>query len=166
MGSMLVGSQKFIDKANHFKKQCGGGIRQAGIMTSMALKAIDENFPRIVKSHDYAKQVGNFCIEHGIALESPVDTSFVFLDLKKNKMDDQYLIKLGKEKYDIKLMGGRIAFHFQLSQESVDNVKAAILECFLYNQEHPFVDSKKNNKKMYNYQSVQDRVQALHMGKN
>lgn len=88
------------------------------------------------------------------------------MDLKKNKMDDQYLIKLGKEKYDIKLMGGRIAFHFQLSQESVDNVKAAILECFLYNQEHPFVDSKKNNKKMYNYQSVQDRVQALHMGKN
>jgi len=158
IGSILVGEKKFIEKANHFKKQCGGGIRQAGIVTSMAIHAIDQNFPKLVKSHEYAKQVGDFCAEHGIILESPVDTSFVFLDLKANKMDDKYLIEVGRTKYNIKLMGGRIAFHFQLSQRSVDNVKKCILECYQYNQAHPHEHDIKNNKKMYNYDSIKGRV--------
>ncbi|ABN65812.1 threonine aldolase [Scheffersomyces stipitis CBS 6054] len=153
IGSILVGEQKFIDKANHFKKQCGGGIRQAGIVTSMAINAIEQNFPKLVKSHQYAKQVGDFCDQHGIALESPVDTNFVFLDLKANHMDDRLLIELGK-KNNIKLMGGRIAFHFQLSQQSVDAVKRVILECYQYNQKNPYKYNIKNNKKMYNYDSI------------
>ncbi|KAK6455644.1 threonine aldolase [Scheffersomyces xylosifermentans] len=158
IGSILVGEKKFIEKANHFKKQCGGGIRQAGIVTSMAIHAIDQNFSKLAKSHEYAKQVGDFCAEHGIILESPVDTSFVFLDLKANKMDDKYLIELGRTKYNIKLMGGRIAFHFQLSQRSVDNVKKCILECYQYNQAHPHEYDIKNNKKMYNYDSIKGTV--------
>lgn len=76
-----------------------------------------------------AKDVASFCEGHGIALESPAHTNFVFIDLVKNKMDDSLLIELGK-KYNVKLMGGRIAFHYQLSEESVENVKRAILECY------------------------------------
>ena len=32
IGSILVGDRQFIEKANHFKKQCGGGIRQNVLM--------------------------------------------------------------------------------------------------------------------------------------
>ncbi|KAI5963588.1 uncharacterized protein KGF55_002468 [Candida pseudojiufengensis] len=154
MGSILVGDSKFIKKANHFKKQNGGGIRQSGIMTSMAIYAIENNLQKLIKSHNYAKQIGEFCNQHGIILESPVDTNFVFIDLKRNKMDDKLLIKLGHQKYNIKLMGGRIACHFQLNQQSVDNVKKCILETYLYNQKHPYKSDGKNNKKMYNFDAI------------
>lgn len=154
MGSILVGLQKAIDKANHFKKQSGGGIRQAGIVTLMAITAIDENFTKIQIAHDYASRVGKFCADHGIILESPVDTNFVFIDMKRNNMDSGFLVDVADKK-GVKLMGGRIAFHFQLSSELVDRVCDAILECYNYNQQHPFVDHLKNNKKMYNFEAMQ-----------
>ena len=103
-------------------------------MSAMAIHAIDYNLSKLELSHNYAKQIGDFCQEHGIKLESPVDTSLVFLDLKANKMDPNRLVELGRTKYNVKLMGQRIACHFQLSQESVDNVKKCILECFEYHQ--------------------------------
>ncbi|ODV81752.1 uncharacterized protein CANTADRAFT_43767 [Suhomyces tanzawaensis NRRL Y-17324] len=160
MGSILVGPAKFIAKANHFKKQNGGGIRQAGIMAAMAIHAVEHNFSKLAYSHALAKQVGDFCISHGIKLESPVDSSFVFLDLKANKLDDARLVRIAREKYNLKLMGGRLAFHFQLSQHSVDALKQCLLECFEYNQEHPHVPSMKNNKKMYNFDAMKGAVEV------
>ncbi|CAI5756926.1 unnamed protein product [Candida verbasci] len=157
MGSILVGDEDFIAKANHFKKQNGGGIRQSGIYAAMAIHAIENNLSKIKRSHELAKQVGKFCIDKGIKLESPVDTNFIFIDLKANNMDDKYLITLGKEKYDLNLMGGRIAFHFQLNQESVNKLKACILECFEYNKIHPWKPDGRNNKKMYNFDAMKYR---------
>lgn len=148
IGSILVGDRHYIEKANHFKKQCGGGIRQNGINALMALTALDENFTKIRIGHQYARSVGEFCQKHDIALELPVDTNFVFVDLKKNKMDDALLVALG-EKYGIKLMGGRIAFHFQLATESVEKLKQALLECKKEALSNPFV-GRRCNKQMYN----------------
>lgn len=157
MGSILVGPKTFIDKANHFKKQNGGGIRQAGIMTSMAITAIDENFPKLNRAHDFAKQIGEFCEQNGIKLQSPVDTNFVFIDLKANCMDDELLVKKGLEQ-GLKLMGGRIAFHFQLSQESVDKLKLVILECYQDALKNP---AKKAKNRMYNYDMMTAAVGSL-----
>lgn len=155
IGSILVGDRTFIDKANHFKKQCGGGIRQNGINALMAITALDENLPKIRIGHQYARDVGEFCKKHDIALELPVDTNFVFVDLKKNQMDDALLVALG-QKYDIKLMGGRIAFHFQLSRQSVENLKQALLECKQEALRNPFV-GRRCNKQMYNVAVIQQR---------
>lgn len=156
VGSILVGEPAFIAKANHFKKQNGGGIRQAGILSMMAMVAIDENFDKLKYSHSLAKDVGRFCKENGIHLESPVDTNFVFIDLVKNKMDDALLIELGK-KHNVRLMGGRIAFHYQLSQESVENVKKAIYECYQEALKNPYTKTK-CNKKMYNVDAIKNSL--------
>ncbi|EEQ41152.1 hypothetical protein CLUG_05280 [Clavispora lusitaniae ATCC 42720] len=158
IGSVLVGDQRFIDKANHFKKQCGGGIRQNGINALMASVALDLNMARIAEGHFWARSVADFCLEHDIALESPVDTNFVFVDLKKNKMDDALLAQLG-EKHNVKVMGGRLAFHFQLSAQSVENLKRALLECKQEALRNPF-EGRRCNKQMYNVEVIkklQDR---------
>lgn len=154
IGSVLVGERKFIDKANHFKKQAGGGIRQAGMMTLMALTALEDNWDKISVAHEYARDVGEFCKKHEIALESPVDTNFVFIDLKKNKMDDAKLVKFA-QKHDVKLMGGRIAFHFQISGESVENLKAALYECKQDALKNPY-QGRRCNKQMYNVDVIKD----------
>ncbi|KGK34896.1 hypothetical protein JL09_g5955, partial [Pichia kudriavzevii] len=136
-GSILVGNKKFIEKCNHFKKQNGGGIRQAGMLAKMASIAIDDNFDKIKISHQYAKNVGQFCVEKGIPLESPVDTSFVFLDSKKFKVNPSTYDIISK-KYNVRTMGNRLAFHYQNSPEAIENLKSALLEAYQDSLVHPY----------------------------
>ncbi|ODV94848.1 hypothetical protein PACTADRAFT_50700 [Pachysolen tannophilus NRRL Y-2460] len=137
IGSVLVGNPDFIAKANHFKKQNGGGIRQGGMLARMASIAIDQNLSKIKRSHEMAKELGKFCEENNIALECPVHTNFVFLDMNKMKMSNEVLLANAK-KYNVKQMGCRVSFHFQISQESFENVKKAIYDTYLHSLEHPF----------------------------
>lgn len=129
IGSVLVSDKKFIAKANHFRKQNGGGIRQSGLLARMALTAIDENFPKLKRTHKMAQEVGQMCEQHGIALEHPVHTNFVFIDLAKNKISYPTL-KTVLDKYHIKFASGRIAFHYQISDESFEAIKKAVVEAF------------------------------------
>ncbi|CAK9436202.1 uncharacterized protein LODBEIA_P07600 [Lodderomyces beijingensis] len=155
MGSILVASTtQMIRKANHFKKQSGGGIRQSGLMASMALYAVEHNLAKIAKSHAFARQIGEFCQRNGILLESPVDTNFVFVDCKANKMDPNLLIELATRKYNVKLMGGRIACHFQLHPSSIERVEKCLLECYQESLVNPHQPDNKNNKKMYNFDAI------------
>lgn len=164
IGSVLVGERKFIEKSNHFKKQAGGGIRQAGMMTLMALTALEDNWDHISIAHEFAKDVGEFCKKHDILVESPVDTNFVFIDLKKNKINDAALVRFG-EKHDVKLMGGRIAFHFQLSEESVENLKAALYECKQDALKNPY-EGRRCNKQMYNVDVIKNLQELSVASKN
>lgn len=153
IGSVLVGDSAFIEKANHFKKQVGGGIRQNGINALMALTALSENMLRIRVGHQYARDVGRFCEAHGILLEVPVETNFVFVDVRRNHMDDALLVALG-EKHNVRLMGGRLAFHFQLSAEAVERLKDVLLECKTEAVRNPCV-GRRCNKQMYNVEQMQ-----------
>lgn len=152
MGSILVGDQRFINTANHFKKQCGGGVRQVGLMTYMAQMAVKQNVGLIRHSHQYARDVARFCASHGIALESPADTNFVFLDMKRNHMSDERLVALAR-KHDVKLMGKRIAFHFQISPDAVERLKQALLECKNEALRSPH-HHKGSSKKLHNFDVV------------
>lgn len=138
MGSILVGDAKFIKKANHFRKQQGGGIRQSGIMCKMALCAVKGDWKgKMQSSHELAHELASFCQQHKIPLESPADTNFVFLDLQKAKINPDVLVKKGL-KYGVKLMGGRVSFHYQITRETLEKVKSAVLEAFEYSKEHPY----------------------------
>ncbi|CAH6720728.1 low specificity L-threonine aldolase [[Candida] jaroonii] len=136
IGSVLVGDKKLIAKANHFKKQNGGGIRQSGILAAMAIVAIDENLPKLKKTHEMAKELGKFCEDRGIILEHPVDTNFVFIDLQANDMDINYLNKLS-DKHGINFRSGRVALHYQVSDESFIKVKKCIEELHEYAKANP-----------------------------
>lgn len=129
VGSVLVGTEKFINKANHYRKQCGGGIRQSGPMASMAMVAIDENLPKLKESHRKAKDLADHLIAHGIQLNEPTQTNFVFIDVKKSPIDSDVFASLAK-KYDVKLWAGRIAFHYQVDDEALEAVKKAVVEAY------------------------------------
>jgi threonine aldolase len=44
MGAIVVGSHKFVDRARRIRKGMGGGVRQAGVLSSAARAAVDETF--------------------------------------------------------------------------------------------------------------------------
>lgn len=137
-GSVLVGERKFIEKSNHFKKQNGGGIRQAGMLAKMASIAIDENFSKIAISHQYAHDFAQWCEQKGIKLECPAHTNFVFLDPKAVRINPSFYAQVSK-KYNVRTMGNRIAFHYQNSVDSIENLKLALAEAFEYSLEHPYI---------------------------
>ena len=55
VGSMLVGSKVFIDKARVFRKAMGGGMRQAGVLGAAALIALEKMPARLQEDHDHAR---------------------------------------------------------------------------------------------------------------
>jgi len=55
VGSMLVGSAEFIDKARIYRKMFGGGMRQAGVIAAAGLIALEESPPRLHDDHANAQ---------------------------------------------------------------------------------------------------------------
>lgn len=55
VGSMLVGSRKFIEMARVYRKALGGGMRQAGILAAAGLIALEEGPKRLHEDHANAR---------------------------------------------------------------------------------------------------------------
>jgi len=54
VGSVLCGSQQFIDKARRWRKLLGGGMRQAGVIAAAGLAALG-NIARLAEDHANAR---------------------------------------------------------------------------------------------------------------
>jgi threonine aldolase len=55
VGSMVVGSQAFIDKARIYRKMLGGGMRQAGVIAAAGLVALRKSPARLHVDHENAR---------------------------------------------------------------------------------------------------------------
>jgi threonine aldolase len=55
VGSMLVGSKAFIDKARVYRKALGGGMRQAGVLAAACLVALEKMPVRLKEDHENAR---------------------------------------------------------------------------------------------------------------
>jgi threonine aldolase len=59
VGSMLVGSKSFIEKARAYRKALGGGMRQAGILAAAGLIALEKMPARLKEDHENAQVLAN-----------------------------------------------------------------------------------------------------------
>lgn len=55
VGSALAGTKAFVARARRFRKQFGGGMRQAGILAAAALHAIENHRVRLAEDHLHAR---------------------------------------------------------------------------------------------------------------
>jgi threonine aldolase len=55
VGSMLVGSRRFIEKARVYRKMFGGGMRQAGVIAAAGLIALRKSPSRLHIDHENAR---------------------------------------------------------------------------------------------------------------
>ena len=56
VGSVLAGSEEFIERARRHRKLFGGGMRQAGIVAAPGLRALD-NRNRLAEDHEHAREL-------------------------------------------------------------------------------------------------------------
>ncbi len=74
VGSALAGDADFIHTARRFRKQFGGGMRQAGILAAAALYAIDHHRDRLADDHQNARTLANLLTEIPPIHINPADT--------------------------------------------------------------------------------------------
>ncbi|HSB02454.1 MAG TPA: low-specificity L-threonine aldolase [Anaerolineales bacterium] len=86
IGSMLVGTKKFIARARHIRKMLGGGMRQVGIVAAAGIISLEKMTKRLGEDHararilaDGLRQVRGLVVDQG----SPY-TNMVYLNLAEN----------------------------------------------------------------------------------
>jgi len=57
VGSALAGNKEIIERAKRFRKQFGGGMRQAGIIAAGALYGLQNNRTRLAEDHKNARKL-------------------------------------------------------------------------------------------------------------
>jgi threonine aldolase len=82
VGSMIVGSAAFIEKARIYRKMFGGGMRQAGVIAAAGLLALEKSPARLHEDHDNAKFLANGVAQMpGLKIDpAKVKTNIVIFD--------------------------------------------------------------------------------------
>jgi threonine aldolase len=134
VGSLVVGSQKFIDKARKFRKMLGGGMRQAGVIAIMGLIAFEQNWKQQIKDdHINAKVIAHeLTKEHSelkiIEPESNIIMVYcpdeISLPAITNDLEKENILILD---LDNKL---RIVTHYGISKEDVERSIESMIEVF------------------------------------
>src|SRR5262244_687645 len=83
VGSMLVGSREFIDRARVYRKMFGGGMRQVGVLAAAGLVALEKSPARLHEDHAKAQFLAKGLAEiEGVALDPErVQTNILVFDI-------------------------------------------------------------------------------------
>jgi len=85
VGSVLAGSSDLIARARFFRKQWGGGMRQAGILAAACIYALDNNVERLSEDHAHATALAARIDAPGWMLRAEPDTNIVLWDLEGDR---------------------------------------------------------------------------------
>jgi len=97
VGSIVVGSQEFIDRARKFRKVLGGGMRQAGVIAAPGIVALEKMVDRLADDHRNAKLLAEGLAKiSGISINlKTVQTNIVHYDVSGlGATADQFISRL------------------------------------------------------------------------
>jgi threonine aldolase len=132
VGSMLVGSRDFIDKARIARKLLGGGMRQVGVLAAAGLVALEETPKTLLHDHENARYLAEgLAAIKGISVDpKKVVTNIVIFDVHgTGRTAAEICGELGKrnvlcgatEKYSI-----RMVTHYDVDRSGIDRALAAL----------------------------------------
>ena len=90
VGSVLCGSNEFIDEARRWRRMLGSGMRQAGVIASAGIVALDTMVDRLAEDHSNARRLSTGLAEiPGIAIDpDALPTNLVFFTMKYSNHDE------------------------------------------------------------------------------
>ena len=124
VGSIVAGSKEFITNARRYRKMLGGGMRQAGIIASFGLIALEQNWiKRLEEDHINAKLLaeGIGTYDLPIKLHRP-ETNIVIIELKKKTRIFKIVTELGKEgirSFNISKEKIRFVTHYGIDEDDI-----------------------------------------------
>jgi threonine aldolase len=132
VGSVLIGSKDFIQKARRVRKVMGGGMRQAGIIAAGGLYALKNNINRLQEDHAHAKMLADaFQQKDWIDHVIEVQTNIVVVALKKPELVNRFMQYLEQNNVLAMPFGGntiRMVTHLDISKSDIEQVLEMIYD--------------------------------------
>ncbi|RRJ33486.1 threonine aldolase family protein [Halocatena pleomorpha] len=120
VGSVLAGSEAFIDRARRVRKLLGGGLRQAGIIAAPGLRAL-ENVDRLVADHENASLLADSLSElSGLSVQEP-ETNIVLVETERTAeafLDRCSDVGVGGVAFDDHLV--RFTTHWDVDRDDIE----------------------------------------------
>lgn len=126
MGSVIVGSKRFIKRCKYYRKMLGGGTRQPGTMAAAALSAFEYTVPQFPAIHALAKRAGSQLEDTGYRLALPAQSNMVVLDLAGMDIPGAAFVQYCADAAVAVFPNGRLVFHHQTSEEAVADLVNAL----------------------------------------
>ncbi|MBZ6494705.1 threonine aldolase family protein [Natrinema longum] len=123
VGSMLAGSESFIDHARRTRKLFGGGMRQAGIIAGPALEAL-ENVPVLETDHENARLLAEGLDDvDGFEVQEP-ETNIVLVDVSGTGLEPPAVLESLRDRDVLATPFGpttiRFCTHRDIAREDVE----------------------------------------------
>jgi len=132
VGSVLVGSQAFIERARRIRKLVGGGMRQAGVLAAAGLVALERMIDRLPEDHANARLLAEGLSEmEAIEIDlSRVQSNMVFFALRDGVALSAPELAARLQKHNIRIMTMddrrfRAVTHYWIRPEHVIEVLVA-----------------------------------------
>jgi len=123
VGSILLGSKTFIEKARAYRKAMGGGMRQSGILAAAGLVALEKMPARLKEDHDNARLLAEGLARiPGIKIDpKKAPTNILVFDISGTGMDaDDFNQRLATKNVLANTIGHeqmRFVTHYDVSRE-------------------------------------------------
>ena len=136
VGSMLVGTKKFINRARHLRKMLGGGMRQAGVLAAAGIISLEKMSTRLGQDHARAKSLfGGLKQVKGLKLDASPSSNMVYFDLLDEvKLSVNQIVDEMKKRGVLVDWAGprrfRLVTHYWVDDAGVANTLKALAEVF------------------------------------
>ncbi|MES2858613.1 MAG: low-specificity L-threonine aldolase [Pseudomonadota bacterium] len=132
VGSVLVGSHALIDKARRWRKVCGGGWRQAGIVAAAGLHALDHHVARLAEDHARAERLAQRLRAIGGIELLGQHTNMVFINVPADRLRalDAHLREAGIRISIGYLPTVRLVTHLDVDDDGIERTAEAFSTFF------------------------------------
>ena len=133
IGSVVVGSADFIDRARRWRKMLGAGMRQVGVIAAAGSYALDNMVERLAEDHDNAKRLAEGLAEiDGISVDpDTIRSNIVFFNIPPGS---GAAISAGLKERGVLVNAGdpvmRMVTHYGISSEDIDYTLVSLRESF------------------------------------
>lgn len=133
VGSIIVGDLEFIQKSRKYRKMLGGGMRQAGILASMGLIALKENWiKRLAEDHQNAKLLAKGLQElTGSIIANIPETNIVIAHFNESISINEFVNSIRKKGVLVLPMDShsiRLVTHYGITKADIDFAIQEIVE--------------------------------------
>jgi threonine aldolase len=132
IGSMIVGTREFIERARVYRKMFGGGMRQVGVPAAAGLVALEKSPARLHEDHENAKHLANGIAKiPGLKIDpATVRSNIVIFDCKATGMTAVELCDslhpTGIWAQDTALYSVRMVTHWNVDRAGMDRALAEL----------------------------------------
>ncbi|GGR01314.1 threonine aldolase family protein [Deinococcus ruber] len=127
VGSVLVGSKRFIASAHRYRKMMGGGMRQAGTLAAAGLIALREGPANLPGDHRRARELAETLVQAGYDVDlSTVQTNIVYATIQDAQAKVEGWAAQGLLASALDIDRVRFVLHYQIDDAMLQRAKEIV----------------------------------------